>query len=201
MNTSEIKEAVRRALSKDGSGTPNSALDREIEGCLAELQSEAAFRFLSAYYREPPAFLQAAPYAAFLSEARGCFLVACTLGAALDRRLHRLSLTAPARMTLLDASANAYLEQLAKERIATLNEQVSYLFCPGYAGSDVRDLHHIFTLLKPERIGMTITQGGLMLPQKSMAGIVAVGGDPKASCEGCVRRSACTLRKEGKTCN
>ncbi len=201
MNISAIKAAVRRALSTGEGVAPDVMLDCAIDECFSELTENAAFRFLSARFDEPPAFLQNAPYSDFLSGARGCFLVACTLGVDIDRRLHRLSLTDPARMTVLDACANAYLEQLAEERAKALDEQVSHLFCPGYGGSDVRDLRYIFELLQPFRIGITLNDSGLMIPQKSMAGIVAVGIRPELSCLGCVRYAACRIRKDGKKCN
>ena len=39
-----------------------------------------------------------------------------------------------------------------------------------------------------------------MVPLKSMAGIVKLGGESRKSCEGCVARAGCVFRERGTRC-
>ena len=82
----------------------------------------------------------------------------------------------------------------------SLDENLSYRFCPGYGGSDVTDLKHVFGILKPEKIGVTLSEAFYILPAKSMAGIIAVGGSAEKTCKGCVVSKNCKYLKGGVKC-
>ena len=101
---------------------------------------------------------------------------------------------------VLDATANAYLEAKADEYEKTIANNLSYRFCPGYQGSDVTDLKYIFEVLKPEKIGITLLDSGMMVPQKSMCGIIAIGKNEKKRCGDCIMLDNCAFRKVGKRC-
>ncbi len=199
MNFSVLKEEALRYLSPHKM-PPDAHLDALITESFETLMQFDSFRVLSAQYTSPLAFLQKEPYASFLQGAEGYFLIACTLGVEVDRHLRRLSASDLTKTVVFDACANAYLEQKSEEYKRTLGKQLSYTFCPGYAGSSLCDLSYIFAELKPEKIGMELTQNCLMLPQKSMAGIIAKGTAPQMRCEGCAKENDCVFRKEGKRC-
>jgi hypothetical protein len=199
MNFSVLKEEALRYLSphKMPFDAHLDALVSESFDTLCKLDS---FRVLAAEYTSLLPFLKAEPYASFLQGSNGYFLIACTLGVEVDRHLRRLNISDLAHAIVFDACANAYLEQKSEDYKRTLGNDLSYTFCPGYAGSSLCDLSYIFKELKPEKIGMGLTQSGLMLPQKSMAGIIAKGVAPKMRCEGCAKQNDCIFRKEGKRC-
>ncbi len=199
MNFSVLKEAVCRYLSVRD--MPREAIPEEmIRACLAELERADSFRAIYAAYDEPLPILQKEPYASFLKDAEGYFLIACTLGVEVDRVIRRLSVTDLQRMLLYDACANAYLEWRAEEWKKSLAPAVSYTFCPGYGGSDIADLQELFDVLHPSRIGIELTPSGLMLPQKSLAGIVAKGTSPRPVCGDCIKKQDCKFRREGLLC-
>ena len=58
----------------------------------------------------------------------------------------------------------------------------------------------IASLVKANKIGISFLDSGLMIPMKSMTGIVRIGGEGRKSCAGCVAREACSWRKRGTTC-
>ena len=99
-----------------------------------------------------------------------------------------------------DACASALLEAYADDAEDELGDERTYRFCPGYGGSDVEDIQYILESVKAEKIGITRTESGLMLPQKSMAGIVGLGKKTQKSCGECILKEHCAYRKEGRVC-
>ncbi len=199
MNFSTLKPSVYHYLSYRKMPCDPS-VDSMICECLDELERMDSFRFLYAEYDEPLDFLRCEPYASFLAGADGYFLIACTLGLEADRIIRRLSITDMPKMIVFDASANAFLEYMAENNKKQLGKSLSYTFCPGYAGSSVEDLKFVFKELAPHRIGMELNESNLIIPQKSMAGIVAKGISPAMHCGGCIKEKNCFFRKEGRLC-
>ncbi len=210
MNISAIKNDIYRALSAKRS-SHGGALDKIAEECIDEILASRAFVFTHAFYTSPLPFLEEEPYRGFLSEAEGYFLISATLGHELDLKIRRLGMSDPSRMTVLDAAAGAVLEALAHERTQELGRELSvktarddielsYIFCPGYGGTRVTDSRYILDELAPLGHGITVTDRGLLMPQKSMVGICAVKSGARPSCGGCARFTECSYRKEGKLC-
>lgn len=199
MNFSELKPSVYNYLGFR-SVEPSEETDELIMSCLAQIEKTAQFNYL---YKVPdtiPDFLQKKPYSDFLSGTKGVILCVTTIGAEVDRMIHRLMRTDMTKGVVFDACANAYLEAKADEFEKTLGNDLTYRFCPGYGGSSVDDLKYIFRLLRPEKIGVTLNENNFMLPAKSMAGVIGIGKNVKKSCEGCFMLPHCEYRKEGKRC-
>ncbi len=199
MNSSALETAVCRYLSVRD--MPREAIpDSLIRVCLGDLEQADSFRAVYAAYDEPLPFLQKEPYLSFLEGTVGYFVIACTLGVEVDREIRRLSMTDMQKMLVYDACANAYLEWRAEAWKKSLAPVVSYTFCPGYGGSSIDDLQEIFQVLHPSRIGMELTPSGLMLPQKSLAGVVGCDIQPRPMCGDCVKKQNCQFKKEGLLC-
>lgn len=198
-NFSDLRPAIYTYLGFRG---VQSCADTDaiIKDCLAELEEIVRFRYLHTSFAEPPQFLLQPPYMSYLKGSTGVILGVMTLGMEADRRIKILSRTDMVKSVVFDACASACLEYLSDEQEKTFGTDLSYRFCPGYGGSDVRDLKAIFALLKPERIGVSLTETNYMLPSKSMAGIIAVGKREKKRCGGCILLEHCTYRKEGRRC-
>ncbi len=198
MNYSAVKTSACTYLGFYGA-LDNASYDL-LDGCLDEILKIHRFRHIEKYYGKAPEFLNKQPYTDYLSGAEGLYLCAMTLGAEVDIHVRRLMCTDMPRAVVCDACASALLEQLSDEYESKLAERVSYRFCSGYGGSSVEDIKPIFRELKPERIGMELLPSGLIAPQKSMVGIVAVGKDEKKSCRNCILLEKCQFRREGVTC-
>ncbi|MBD5632274.1 MAG: hypothetical protein HDP34_03480 [Clostridia bacterium] len=174
--------------------------DTLIEQCLAELQNIVHFRYTYKFYQSAPEFLRREPYTEYLKGCGGVYLAVMTLGGEVDAKIRLYGRTDAAKAIVLDACASAYLEKLSDEYEETLGENLSYRFCPGYGGSDIADIKYIFELVKPEKIGVSLTDTNYMLPSKSMAGIIAVGGAAGKTCKNCIVAEHCEYIKRGKKC-
>lgn len=190
----------KRALSYLGFKGIDDGADDAISKSLKEIEKIANFRYLYRVFDEAPEFARAEPYSTFLKDCDKVILCVTTLGAEIDRRIKVLAKSDLYLSMVLDACASAYLEERADEFEKGIADNLTYRFCPGYGGSDIADIRHIFALVRPERAGITLTSEGYMLPFKSMAGIIGVGGKSKKSCGGCAMVAHCRFLKEGGRC-
>ncbi len=199
MNFSEIKPQIYNYLGFRGVAE-SLKTDGAIASCLEELERTAQFNCLYKAFEEAPDFLNKPPYEGFLRGTSGVILSVTTLGAGVDRLTNRLYRTDMSRAVVLDACASAYLEAKSDEYERTLGDSLTYRFCPGYGGSSVEDLKYIFEILRPEKIGVTLSESFFMLPAKTMAGVIGIGKTVKKTCEGCFMLPHCKYREEGKRC-
>ena len=176
----------------------------EVNECILKvfsfLTENDTFRYRYEKFTEPKDFMKKEPYASFLNGAVGYYFYACTLGDGIDKNIAELSVSDREQMLVFDACANAYLETKNDEIRRVLGNDVSYLFCPGYQGSDARELAFILNEIKADSIGIKLLESGMMKPNKTMAGIYAIGIKPRKKCGNCIKLSDCAYRKVGKLC-
>ncbi|MBO5908757.1 MAG: hypothetical protein J6Q67_03115 [Clostridia bacterium] len=168
-----------------------------ISNCLDRLTENDLFSYRFAEYKESLDFMKKEPYTSFLSGSDGYYLVASTLGDKVDEIIKPLK---DKSKLIFDACANAYLEMKNEELRESLGDDLSYMFCPGYQGSDAAELKYILAEIKAYELGINLLPSGMMLPQKSMAGIYAKGVSPQKKCGNCVKINDCAYRKAGKLC-
>lgn len=199
MNFSELKKS---ALSYLGFyGEPTEEALALTDGAVEEALSLSHFRAAGKVFSSPLPFLQREPYHSFLAGCSQYALVAMTLGQEIERRIRALFVSDPVRAVVLDACASALVEAQGDEWEERFGEARTFRFCPGYGGSDVRDVRCIFEALRPEKtLGMQLLESGLMVPQKSMAGVVGIGKKRARSCGACMLRQTCRFLKEGTRC-
>lgn len=176
-----------------------------IDRALQEVGKIAVFKYTYQRFNTLLPFLQHPAYLEYLqhdsTETTDYLLVATTLGIQIDRHLQRLQLSDMAYATVFDAAANVFLEHKANEFEADLPLQpLDYRFCPGYRGTSFTDNRLIAAELHAERIGITFLDSGLMVPLKSMVGIVRVGTRQRKCCDGCAALKSCGFRKRGMRC-
>lgn len=132
---------------------------------------------------------------------RPYLLIATTLGIHIDRYIQRLQIMDMAYATIFDAVASAYLEWRADNYERQLEyTNLDFRFCPGYGGTEIADNKHIGARIKAELIGINFLASGIMLPSKSMVGIIAIGLRQQKSCEQCAVFAECIFRKRGERC-
>jgi hypothetical protein len=71
-----------------------------------------------------------------------------------------------------------------------LGEHTTNRYSPGYCGWSVSEQHKFFSLLPEGFCGIALTESALMQPEKSVSGIIGIGGKAKKRAYGC---SICTL--------
>ena len=144
---------------------------------------------------------------------RGCTAViflAATLGAEAENLVRRAQITDMSDAVILDACGNAAIENVCDNLCDDLAsaEAPLYLtdrFSPGYGDLPLSRQPDFCRLLDAQRrIGVTLTDSGLMLPQKSVTALAGVTPEPPRrrfrGCAYCEMFADCSYRKDGITC-
>ena len=104
-------------------------------------------------------------------------------------------------------AANVFI----RREVAARGLRCSRRFSPGYSGWDVSDQSWILPALDGRALGVTLTQGCMMVPRKSITFAVSVGDNPidmrdDNACDGCelincqYRRETVVTEENGKKC-
>ena len=112
-----------------------------------------------------------------LGNSKEAFVFAVTLGMGVERMLLRLSKISVSEHFFADAMASAYAEAAAERAQAILDsyKKTKKRFSPGYGDLPLTVQPEILSLLESEKtLGLTITDGLLMKPQKSITAIVGI---------------------------
>lgn len=140
---------------------------------------------------------------------KGCskvVLLGATLGAETDRLLRRLSITDIARAVVVQACAAAILEEYLDEWQEGLRKDLAgegfYLrprFSPGYGDFSIEHQGEILWLLdSAKRIGLSMTESGMLTPTKSVTAVIGLSREETAchrsGCEVCKKKD-CEFRR------
>lgn len=211
MPISTIKENTLRYL-----GYTHTLLDDKmdalVEDCIQEIQAISTPRFMHHQYtltHHPLAIQElqlTLPYSDLedlFDSCYSCIVVGCTLGQAVDRRLKYLSKVDMTKMTVLDAAASSYIEYVCdefEEKLAFPNR--TFRFCPGYGNVDITLNKTLANTLNMQKlIGLTVQDSNILLPQKSMIGLIGIGDTKyQKHCFTCIKKTDCEFRKRGQRC-
>lgn len=137
-------------------------------------------------------------------------LMAVTLGIGVDELIRKTGVTDMAMAVIIDAGASVLVEQLADEFEGYIRKQldtdfITSRFSPGYGDWPVTEQARIIHYLDGQRkIGLNVTADSLMIPRKSITAVLGISDHPVkgklATCNECVLRDKCELRKEGGFC-
>ena len=137
-------------------------------------------------------------------------LMAATLGSETERLLRQRQVQKMGDAVILDAAASAAIENVCENVCADLAERLSprYLtdrFSPGYGDFPFSQQREFFEVLDITRqIGVSLSESGLMLPQKSVTALIGVSDRPQPhrhrGCADCSLFETCQFRREGTHC-
>lgn len=131
-------------------------------------------------------------------------IIACTLGLQLDQQLRYYSKINLTKMTVMDALASSYIEIKCDEYEAKQNfGKRTFRFCPGYGNVPLELNKNLANALNcsNKHIGLTVQESNLLLPQKSMIGLIGLGDEKLTKhCFSCVNKENCMYRKRGQRC-
>lgn len=140
---------------------------------------------------------------------RGCVklvVFGATLGIGVDRLIKRTSVVDMSRAVILQACAAVLLEEycdrVQAEAGNELEKEGLFLrprFSPGYGDFDIRYQEPIMQVLDcAKTIGLTLTEGYMMTPSKSVTAVIGAGpfrkNCPTAGCEAC-GKTDCAYRR------
>lgn len=145
-----------------------------------------------------------------MDQAHDLILLVQTLGPGLDRAIRRASLIDMAYGVVLDACASARVEKLVDDlqeeaRAAFPGFYFTERYAPGYGDFPLEQNADLLALLDAgRRAGVSLSSGGLMVPSKSISGLVGVCDWPQARwpvpCESCRAFENCVFRARGEVC-
>ena len=144
---------------------------------------------------------------------RGCgavLLMAATLGSEVERLIRRAQVGSMGDAVILDACGSAAIENVCDNLCADLEAAFAprYLtdrFSPGYGDMPLSQQAELFRVLDvTRRIGVSLSDSGLMLPQKSVTALIGVSDSPQPrrhrGCAACAMFEHCAFRKDGTSC-
>lgn len=215
-------DRIRRAetlqyLSYHGSFLPEE-LRGDLDRCEAQMLRTARPRLVWRLFSLlPDGTLEGTDYCpggedirAFLRDCDSVVLLAATLGAEADALIRRAGGRDMAEAVILDAAGSAAIETVCDNFCADLAAAfaprfLTDRFSPGYGDMPLSDQFALFRVLDvSRRIGVSLSQSGLMIPQKSVTALIGVSDRPQEKrvrgCADCAMFSNCLYRKEGKSC-
>lgn len=194
-------------------GAPDGELLRRIEALSGSLIRAAKPRLV---WRRLPLnpeneyLLAGQDLRELLRECTDVVLFAATLGAEVELLLRRTQHRDMADAVILDACADCAIENVCDNFCADLAAEAAPAhltdrFSPGYGDLPLAHQRVLFDALNvTRRIGVTLTESGIMLPQKSVTAILGIAPTPQPRrdnrCAACSMYDTCTRRKEGNPC-
>lgn len=190
---------------------PDEELQRITEECIQELYKVAEPKYIYGFFPLQQlsaaeldfGFMQvtSANLSKNLQDCEQAAVMAATLGAEVDRLLHRYEVTAIARCVVLQAAAAALIESVCdvcQEEISRAAGEKGYFlrprFSPGYGDFDIGNQKSVIDVLQaPKRIGLTLTDSCMMVPTKSVTAVIGLSRKAvKCHREGC---ESCTMEQ------
>ncbi len=125
---------------------------------------------------------------------KGCghaVLLAATIGRAADFMVKKYSVTNMAKAAITQAAGAAYIESYVDEVQSAIQKEAAarglYLrprFSPGYGDFDLSCQKELCAMLEcSKRIGLTLTEGNLMMPTKSVTALIGLTAKARESCQ------------------
>ncbi len=140
-------------------------------------------------------------------------LLCVTLGADVDAQIRRAQIRNIADAVMLDACASAAIENVADHLCRDIETTIAPArltdrFSPGYGDMPLDQQSELLMALDAvRRIGVSLTPGGMMIPQKTITALAGVLDaremkcvDMTRGCRSCARREDCLYRKDGICC-
>lgn len=117
-------------------------------------------------------------------------ILAATIGRTADRMIKKYSVINMAKTAVVQAAGAAaiesYVDEVENEIRKSAEERGLYLrprFSPGYGDFPLDCQKQIFQLLEcSKRIGLTLTEGNLMVPTKSVTAVIGLTSEKQKSC-------------------
>lgn len=162
---------------------PDEATVKETDMIIAEAKGFLRPRFSFFVQRELPDFAIGKIIERQLKGAEAYAFFICTAGVEYEAYQERLKKEGDmVRVFIADALGSVIAEKAADQMELSLQENIDKLgwhhtnrFSPGYCGWHVSQQQLLFPLFKGETCGVKLTESSLMLPIKSVSGIIGLG--------------------------
>ncbi|MEE8471151.1 MAG: vitamin B12 dependent-methionine synthase activation domain-containing protein [Dehalococcoidia bacterium] len=130
-----------------------------------------------------PIVFQSVVIARLLRECSKVAVLVATIGSRLEEKVRQLARDGlMLQASVLDAVGSEAVEKVADLVQCAIEERANAeglvsgrRFCPGYCDWDISQQPMVFRAVKGDSIGVHLTESCLMIPQKSISGIVGIG--------------------------
>jgi len=146
-------------------------------------------------------------FASVMSTAKELVVTVCTIGPNLEKRASDyFHSDEPLRGVLLDGIGSAAVDLLAQETCRFLTKKASANgyragspLNPGMRGFPISEQWQLFQLVPAEKIGVSLTPSGVMVPRKSISLVMGIGQrikswTQKEACAHCNLKKTCAYR-------
>ncbi len=147
-----------------------------------------------------------------LQDSEKCIVLAVTLGQRIDTLLRTLQVTNLSQAVMIDFCASSMVEHLCnqvndeiKDLWLERNRYLTDRFSPGYGDLPLEVQKPLCDVLDTSRrMGLHVTSSGIMIPRKSITGIIGISEHKQKmkikGCKYCDFYQECTYRKGGNVC-
>ena len=189
----------------------DQATEQLIDECIHEVLTMSQFKAVYQIYnlshhplmlKEVNVPLVSDDLKLYFKNCHQCLIIACTLSTMIDRQLKYYEHIDMHKAVVFDAVSNAYLEECCDCFEKTLNfKERTFRLAPGYGDIPIQLNKTFATLLQIDKtLGVSMNSSGLLIPMKSMIGLVGIGKNMPKTCLSCIRKGNCELRKGGQRC-
>jgi hypothetical protein len=202
---------------------PDKTLTADIEECKKQLTAVVSPHFVCAEFtlvrletglmlEQSGVLLVGQSINNHLAQSKRCLVMAATLGNEVDKLIRYMQVSEPHRALILDACANAMIENYcdkitvaAEVQACSTSETLTWRFSPGY-GDFPLDIHtKLLPLLNTgRRMGLYETTTHLLTPLKSVTAFMGIISKDiekgKRGCEACANVETCNFKQGGTTC-
>lgn len=162
---------------------PDKVTQQETSVIIEEVRQWLCPQFCYQVVKEQPSFDMGKIILRQLRGSEAYALFVCTSGTEYEAYQQRLKEQGDmVRVFIADALGSVIAEKCADQMEATLQENIDKLgwhhtnrFSPGYCGWHVSQQQLLFPLLEGHTCGVQLTDSSLMVPIKSVSGIIGIG--------------------------
>jgi len=191
------EEEVARYLGYGGAALSDELLSL-AQRCENELLSACQPRRIGRRMQRGDLPFESADLSRHLGDCDKVFLTAITLGGEADRLLRLWSAQSMAKAAVGQALAAVYMDEccdaylLELETHLTEGEYLLPAYSPGYGDFSLTWQETLLQLLDASRrIGLSLTAGGMLVPEKSVTSVVGITNTPTRRCA--VHCHLCTM--------
>lgn len=146
-----------------------------------------------------------------LKDCDKCILMSATLGFNIEKKIRTYSYKNLTKGVIIDACATTSIEEACDiiqdnilKDVSKENKTLTMRYSPGYGDLDIRVNKDILNILNSQRkIGITVTDTGIMIPRKSVVALIGISNkkeESKRTCENCSNRTNCKFRRKADNC-
>lgn len=190
------KDEVCRYLGYGNGRGPNSSIssliDKEIEEAYGLIQPSCFYQLMDiTRVRRPRVFLKNSLTLTVTSDVLSWVLSRCeqvaifvvSIGQGLEERVSQLTKEGNmVKATILDAIGSeaaektaCYLQDKVQELANSNGAEITLRYSPGYCDWDITQQRVIFEAMNSTPLGVSLTEECLMVPRKSVSGIIGLG--------------------------